>query len=536
MRALPVAAARAFPTAAVLALVATNASAQCLGDRWESPIQDVPFGVAPIAAQSGERTFLPVLQPNPALGPASLAILVTRYDSVTGTHRIEERLKPPAWDPSISTLNVPLRCIDAEGTTLAAIRRSGFGEPDVVDVFERGPAGWTYSALPVPGFQNLHTLVDGQRCAISGSTLAVLDVGSSGMVGSPFTVDFFERSPSGVWGPAQHVVLMGTRSFYAFWYPACVALDGDVAAVAMVFMFPYEAVLVLERDSAGQWAHSATLPPSGASEHHGFEYHSRVAVSGDRIACLRYRPGDFGELRTTVYERDPSGAWSAAQTLVTRDPRAASVDASQLRGSVRFDGDVLAVHCGDVVELYEPGPTGLFAPTRQILGLGELASFESEGIVGFGIGIGAQGPPPPLDVRGMRRAGSGVAGVNVYCPERGEPDCNAQSPFELAWFQPDPVTGPLIARADLSGLPPGSHAALFASSGVEVQPTALGDLCLDGRRLVRLGSLRTADALGCAFFQVPSAPIVPFMGGTLHAQALVLGSAGALSPSVRVQQ
>ncbi|MEO0661550.1 MAG: hypothetical protein AAFZ87_08440, partial [Planctomycetota bacterium] len=369
-----------------------SASAQCLGDRWETPIQDVPFGFASMAAQAGENTFLPVLPPNSFVTLASPAVLVTRYDPAAGTHRVEERLKPPAWDPSISTIPVPLRCLDAEGTTLAAVRRSGFGEPEVVDVFERGPAGWTYSAVPVPGFQNFHSLENGQRCAISGSTLAVLDAGSPGISGNPFTVDFFERSPSGVWGPTQHVALDGTRAYSVFWYPACVALDGDVAAVAMVGMQPREAVLVLERDAAGVWAPSAELQALDPAEKHGFEFHSRVAVSGDRIACLRYRPGDFGELRTTVYERDPSGAWSAAQTLVTRDPRAASVDASQLRGNVRFDGDVLAVHCGDVVELYAPDAAGLFAATRRILGLGELASFESEGIVGFG--IDAQSFPP----------------------------------------------------------------------------------------------------------------------------------------------
>ena len=219
-------------------LITSSASAQCLGDRWETPIQDVPFGFAAMAAQAGECTFLPVLPPNSFVTLASPAVLVTRYDPATGTHRVEERLKPPAWDPSISTIPVPLRCLDAEGTTLAAIRRSGFGEPEVVDVFERGPAGWTYSAVPVPGFQNFQSLENGQRCAMSGSTLAVLDAGSPGISGNPFTVDFFERSPSGVWGPTQHVALDGTRAYSVFWYPACVALDGDVAAVAMVGMQP----------------------------------------------------------------------------------------------------------------------------------------------------------------------------------------------------------------------------------------------------------------------------------------------------------
>ncbi|MEO0662497.1 MAG: hypothetical protein AAFZ87_13255 [Planctomycetota bacterium] len=526
MRALPLGFPRALPTAAFLALVATNASAQCLGDRWEIPLQRISADYAFVAAQAGGRTFLPA-QSRVANSPSSTAFVVTRFDPATGTNRVEERLSPPTWGSPSSPGAAALRCLDAEGTTLAALRWWGIGGSTVVDVFEAEPSGWSHTALPV---QSPQFLESGQRCAISGDTLAVLDAGIPGVSGNPFTVDFFERSPSGAWGATQHVALTGSRAFGLWWYPATVALDGDIAAVAMVGMEPRDAVLVLERDAAGVWAHSATLDPGTHGEMHGFVFFSRVAVSGDRIACLRYRPGDMGELRTTLYVRDANGAWGTAQTLVTRDASAASVDAIELHGSVRFDGDVLAVHCGEMIELYAPDAAGLFAPTEQIHGLGDLASFESEGIVGFG--TAAPSSPRPLEVQSVRRTGAG--GVNVFCPERGEPDCNGQSPFELAWFQPDPAAGPPIARAELNGLPPGSPAALFASSGVEVQPTALGDLCLDGRRLVRLGSLRTADALGRAAFQVPSSPIVAFAGATLHAQALVLGSGGGLSPSVRV--
>jgi hypothetical protein len=75
--------------------------------------------------------------------------------------------------------------------------------------------------------------------------------------------------------------------------------------------------LVLERAANGAWSWTATLPPPAVGELHLDQVTSRVAASGDLIACQRFRPQDVGQLQTALYRRNAPGVWTWVQTIVS---------------------------------------------------------------------------------------------------------------------------------------------------------------------------------------------------------------------------
>lgn len=461
------------------------------------------------------------------------AIVVARYDPLTSAYGFEARLSPASWE-----LRGGIACLDVQGDTVIAQRVESFFPANSVDVFERGAGGWTYTEVPLAGLGEAPWLRLGQRGAISGDTVLVADgthtPATWNPLDDPFEVMVLERGPQGAWAQVQHLVLPGTRTGWLE-YPVTLALDGDVAAVAKAVMTPADAVLVLERGSAGQWGHTATLPPPSPDEHHLLEGNLRVAVSGDLVACQRYREQTRGELRTTIHRRVAPGTWIPVQTIVTADPAMAATDARMLDGGVLFEGDVLALSCGGVVDLHRLTPAGTFVPERRITGLGVLADIDGEAVVGLERVItpeGARAVP-----RSVRRTGPGVLPRNQWCPDRGEVFCGDANDLGLAWHQQEPGAASLFARAEVSGAAPGAACVAFVSGSTDLRPTAAGDVCLGGASLSMVGPPAAADALGRAGFPVDAPSLSPLAGLTLHAQAAAFGAAGtALSGAVAVAQ
>lgn len=524
---------RPFALLAALA-AAPSASAQCLGDLWPAPLDSVPSTVVFQAAALGpDRTYLASNRGSGSIQTPMPAIVVARHDPSTGAYGFEARLSPSSWDQRGG-----IACVDVQGDTLIAQRVESFFPPNSVDVFERGAGGWAYTEVPLAGMGDAPWLRLGQRCAISGDTILVADGTHTPATWSqfddPFEVMALERGPQGAWAQVQRLVLPGTRT--GWWeYPVTLALDRDVAAVAKAAMTPVDAVLVMERGSAGQWSHTATLPPPSPVDHHLLEGNHRVAVSGDLVACQRYREQTTGELRTTIHRRVAPGTWVPVQTIVTADPDIAATDARMLDGGVLFDGDVLALSCGGVVDLHRLTPAGTFVPERRITGLGVLADVDGEAVIGLERAItpgGARAVP-----RSVRRAGPGVLPRNQWCQGRGDVVCGGANALGLAWLQQDPGAAGLFARAEVSGAAPGATCAAFVSGSTDLRPTAAGDICLGGASLRTVGAPAAADALGRAGFQVDAPALAPFAGLTLYAQAVAFGPAGtALSGAVGVAQ
>lgn len=510
---------------ALLALLALtpSASAQCLADRWADPVASVPsIHIFPAATHVDGRAFVASME-----GPDRVAaIRVARFDPSSGTYRFESLLAPAAWTEPRSSV----ACLSAQGSTVAAQRDVPFGSPAVVEVFERGPGGWTHRAVPLAGLGATPHLEVGQRCALDGDTILVADGTDTAWPFPPFEVQVLERGPGGAWGQTQNVVFPGTRVGWHE-YPVTIDLDGDVGVLAMGGgMQPAGSALVVERSAAGSWSWTASLAPSGPDFVAVEQTPGSVAVSGDLIAVQRYQALGRGELHTTLYRRAAPGSWGPVQTIVTADPAAPAAGSAQLLAGVRFHGTTLVVQCGTVVDLYEPGPGGAHVPTRRITGLGHLQAIDDEVLLGL------ERRPGVVEPRSMRRAGAGARPRNTWCPDRAEITCNGTSPVSLTWLQLDPGAPLLDARVELHGAEPGGTGLLVVSASADLRPTTAGTLCLGTTGLLSVSAPRPVDPIGRASFPLTAPALAPFAGTTLHAQALTLGTRRVLSASARVAQ